>query len=70
METQLSLSHSQEYLGQRNKVLFSLMANCGREINYHGQVRSCRQLLIEVLYDTELGQRVVWQSTLDTRVQL
>ncbi len=69
-DKQLYLPHSAEYLGQRNKVLLKLVGYPEGRMNFCGSSVRIGDLIVEILQDTERGQRLVWQSTLDTRVQL
>lgn len=69
-DVQLTLPHSAEYLRQRQQVLQQLMFTVGKDMQFNGRPTRIGDLIAEVLKDSELGQRLVWQSTLDTRVQL
>ena len=69
ISTQLSL-HTRDFLRHRQQLVQQLMQIPTRHINHDGKVKLVGDVIAEVVADTEAGQRFVWQSTLDTRVQL
>ena len=70
-QKQLEL-HTEDFLKHRTRVIVSLISSLGKYncLQFDGEKCLTYGVLMDVLQETERGNRFVRQTSLDTRVQL